>query len=224
MTSKLKLDWCSHDAAKYAVEHWHYSKCMPKSKQAKIGVWESGRFIGAICYGYSTTPYLGTAFGLSQQDCVELTRVALNNHIAPVSQILAISLRLLRKEFTKLRLIISLADSMQGHLGTIYQANGWYYIGRSSSLKQYKYQGKWRNDTPLHRLLAANKEFASTLPKRKIPGKHKYLMPLDKAMRKQIEPLHKPYPKSVGSIDSCDASATHAEEGSANLTPTLQLA
>ena len=22
----LKLDWCSHEAAKYAVEHWHYSK------------------------------------------------------------------------------------------------------------------------------------------------------------------------------------------------------
>jgi hypothetical protein len=27
MSSKpvLKLDWCSHAAAKYAVEHWHYS-------------------------------------------------------------------------------------------------------------------------------------------------------------------------------------------------------
>ena len=25
----LKLDWCSHAAAKYAVEHWHYeSRCL----------------------------------------------------------------------------------------------------------------------------------------------------------------------------------------------------
>ena len=42
----LRLDWCSYEAAKYAVEHWHYSKRMPKSKLAKIGVWEDGEFIG----------------------------------------------------------------------------------------------------------------------------------------------------------------------------------
>ena len=28
-----------------------------------------------------------------------------------------------------------------------------------------------------------------------VPGKHRYIMPLDDAMRKQIEPLAKPYPK-----------------------------
>ena len=36
----LKLDWCSHDAALYAVKHWHYSKSLPCSKTARIGVWE----------------------------------------------------------------------------------------------------------------------------------------------------------------------------------------
>ena len=25
----LKLDWCDYKAAKYAVEHWHYSKSLP---------------------------------------------------------------------------------------------------------------------------------------------------------------------------------------------------
>jgi len=29
------------------------------------------------------------------------------------------------------------------------------------------------------------------------PGKHKYLMPLDRKMRKQIAPLAKPYPKKT---------------------------
>lgn len=32
-------------------------------------------------------------------------------------------------------------------------------------------------------------------------GKHRYLMPLDKKMKKQIEPLRKPYPKKQGAID-----------------------
>ena len=48
---QLKLDWCSHEAAKYAVEHWHYSGRIPPSKLAKVGVWEDGQFIGAIVYG-----------------------------------------------------------------------------------------------------------------------------------------------------------------------------
>ena len=30
----LRLDWVGHDAAKFAVEHWHYSHAMPKSKLA----------------------------------------------------------------------------------------------------------------------------------------------------------------------------------------------
>jgi hypothetical protein len=61
----------------------------------------------------------------------------------------------------------------------------------------------------------------------KIPqkGKYRYLMPLDDAMREQIAPLAKPYPKRqpvrAGSIDS-DATTFHEEEGSANLTPALQ--
>jgi hypothetical protein len=31
----LKLDWCSHEAAKYACENWHYSKCVPNQKTVK---------------------------------------------------------------------------------------------------------------------------------------------------------------------------------------------
>jgi hypothetical protein len=47
----LRLDWCSHAAAKYAVEHWHYSQTMPVGKLAKIGVWEDNKYIGAIIFG-----------------------------------------------------------------------------------------------------------------------------------------------------------------------------
>lgn len=54
-----------------------------------------------------------------------------------------------------------------------------------------------------------------------VPGKYKYLMPLDQAMRAQIVPLAKPYPKRAGSIDS-DATAYHADQGGATPTPALQ--
>jgi hypothetical protein len=55
-----------------------------------------------------------------------------------------------------------------------------------------------------------------------VEWKHTYLMPLDDAMRQQIAPLAKPYPKrpcatSIGS----DAPATHAGDGGA--IPTVAL-
>ena len=50
--------------------------------------------------------------------------------------------------------------------------------------------------------------------------KHKYLMPLDDEMRKQIEPLRKPYPKRVRSVDS-DTATVQVAEGGANPTRTL---
>ena len=60
----LKIDWATYKAAKYAVEHWHYSRCMPKSKLSKIGVWENGKFIGAVIFGYGATPEIGKPYRL----------------------------------------------------------------------------------------------------------------------------------------------------------------
>jgi hypothetical protein len=51
-------------------------------------------------------------------------------------------------------------------------------------------------------------------------GKYRYLMPLDEAMRKQIEPLRKPYPKREKA--TIEPSAIHAEEGGEAPTFTLQ--
>ena len=53
-----------------------------------------------------------------------------------------------------------------------------------------------------------------------MPGKYKYLFPLDDAMRKQIEPLRKPYPKrGRGETDS--ASQSNEKTGGASPTRPL---
>ena len=31
--------------------HWHYSQAMPAGKLVTFGVWEHGRFVGAVLYG-----------------------------------------------------------------------------------------------------------------------------------------------------------------------------
>lgn len=55
-----------------------------------------------------------------------------------------------------------------------------------------------------------------------VPGKHKYVMPLDDDMRKRIAPLAKPYPKRTrAGSDTTDTPANHAGEGGSTPTPAL---
>src|SRR6185312_4060305 len=89
----LKLDWCSHAAAKYAVEHWHYSRSLPTPPLVKIGAWEDGAYIGAVIYGRGGNNHLGAPYGLGVTELCELTRIALTAHRTPVSRIAALSLR-----------------------------------------------------------------------------------------------------------------------------------
>lgn len=137
----LKLDWCSYEAAKYAVEHWHYSKRMPRGRNNYIGVWENGRFIGAIIYGYSISPFLGREFGLIQTEVTELKRVAIDDHQTPISRMAAHSLRMLKRKNEGLRLVVSFADTEHGHHGGIYQAGNWLYVG-SSQVEQRLIEGR----------------------------------------------------------------------------------
>lgn len=193
----LKIDWATHEAAKYACENWHYSKCIPKSKLVKIGVWENQKFIGAIVYGYGATASLGSPYGLTMQQCVELTRVALTKHFYPVSKILSLSIKYLQKQCPGLRLIVSFADQTQGHHGGIYQATNWIYAGQTSSSVFFRdpagklWHPRRASKTPNKQKHLVTSEWTEEVQK----GKHRYLMPLDEEMRQRIIKLSKPYPK-----------------------------
>lgn len=230
MNSKvnLKLDWCSHAAAKYAVEHWHYSKRMPKSKLAKIGVWEDGIFIGTVIYGYGAGLNIGRPYGLIQTEVSELVRVALSNkHHHPTSKILSLSLKYLAKQMNGIKLIVSYADSSQGHAGIIYQASNWIYVGDSFDncievfgKKEHRRSLSSRYGTNSIEWIRQNID-----PKAKKianEAKHKYLFPFDSDLRSKILLIAKPYPKKrVASSDS-GTTGNQPERGGASPTATLQ--
>lgn len=201
----LRIDWATHAAAKYACENWHYSGCIPKSKLAKFGVWEDGRFVGVLVYGVGATSDLVKSYGLGQQEGCELVRIALREHKNPVSRIIAISLGLLKAAFSGLRLVVSFADPDQGHHGGVYQAGGWLFSGNSQASNEYIYKGKrWQGRS--FRNSHKGMENSPDVQIVKGSSKHRYLMPLDDAMRKQIAPLAKPYPKRVKQAISDDQS------------------
>lgn len=203
----LKLDWCSYEAAKYAVEHWHYSRTLPMPPLVKIGVWEDQKFIGCILFSRGASPHLGSKYGLKIIEVAELTRVALNSHKTPVSRILSIAVRMLRQKEHGLRLIVSFADANQNHVGTIYQAAGWVYIGDTAIKFDYLGpDGKRYRDRQITNSGVARQFGKVTTVFRPdqckpilMRAKHRYIMPLDKEMRRRISSLAKPYPKRAAS-------------------------
>lgn len=208
----LRVDFCSHEAAKYAVEKWHYSKVMPAGKIVKIGAWEDDRFIGVALFSRGASDAIGKPYGLDQTQVSELTRVALTQHVSQVSQIVTAAIKLLRSQSDGLRLLVSYADPYETHHGGIYQAMNWIYVGQTSGDFAIIDKSGKRWHSRMVSTTGYKKSFG--VPKRVIkpgegkrvdlPGKHKYLYPLDRAMRRQIEPLAKPYPKraDVGEIES----------------------
>jgi len=205
----LKVDWATHAAAKYACENWHYSKSLPVPPLVKIGAWEDGVFIGVVLFSRGANNNLLKGFGLEVTQGCELVRIALKKHKSFVSEIIKKSIWFLKKENPKTRLLVSFADPSEGHHGGIYQATNWIYTGKQSdSIEYISPTGK-----RVHGRMVKKKGWTVCMGKvRKTltpdqctpitkPGKHRYLMPLDKKMRKQILPLAQPYPKRPDNAD-----------------------
>jgi len=228
--SDLKLDWCSYQAAKYATEKWHYSGNMPVGKLNHIGVWEKGAFIGGVVFGYGNNQYQGHKFNITQDSVCELLRVSLREHCTSVTRIISVCINLLKRKNPGLRLIVSYADPEHGHIGGIYQGGNWTYCGRGGSgVAYYDETGKrlhsrvvGKGGMKSHFGKMTRSHDSDTVESRPLMKKHKYLYPLDDAMRKQIEPLRKPYPKRGGS-DLSDTPGVHPGEGGSIPTPPLQV-
>ena len=219
----LKIDWATHEAAKYACENWHYSKCLPVGKLVKVGAWENNRFIGCVIFGRGATPNLGRPYSLNQDQCVELVRIALTKHQNHVSRIMALAIKFLKKSNPSLKLIVSFADQSQNHHGGIYQATNWIYNGTGDSANFYLINGKLTHPRSIgtkgltQNLQGAKKidPFAKVV---NVPGKHRYLMPLTEELRQKIQPFAKPYPKRLTKANPEHPSGS----GGAVPTQTLQ--
>lgn len=201
-------------AAGYAVLNWHYSHRLPMGRLVNFGVWENDRYIGVVMFARGASPGLGNAYGLTQMQLCELARVALRDHQAPVSQVVSAAVEQLKVSSPGLRAIVSFADPYQGHHGGIYQAMNWLYLGTSNPTAMWKAP----NGQVLHtRTVAAGgyvKQFGKmTKVERRdacerieVPGKHRYVLPLDRAMRRQLAPLARPYPARVAGAHAVEVS------------------
>lgn len=220
---KLLVDWATHKAADFACKNWHYSKCLPSTMQKRfaVGAWEDGKFIGVIVFWHGANPSIGKPYGLTIYQCCELTRVALGPHKIEVSRIISIAIKFLRQQCPGIKLIVSYADTGQGHHGGIYQATNWIYVGLTKGVPRLFFNGKQWHAKALRTSFPGLKHSDPRVKKMAATDKHKYLMPLDDQIRKQVQLLSKPYPKRAVSKDNV-APEFHSGEGGVNPTTALQ--
>lgn len=95
---------------------------------------------GVVCYGVSASSTLLKGIcGVEQANNVyELTRLWVNDSVPKNGESFLIgrTLRLLDKE-----IVVSFADSSQGHVGVVYQATNWFYTGLSAKFRDPKVRG-----------------------------------------------------------------------------------
>ena len=181
--------------------HWHYSKSIHVPPLVKIGVWEYKKFIGVVIFSRGASSNLLKPYGLKQDEGCELTRIALTNHVAPVSKIISIALKFLKQRSPKLRLVVSFADPTYGHNGGVYQASNWLYAGTTAASKEYLHNGKRLHSRQVSERgynVQQGKKLKTFRPSdcvvKVTDGKYRCLMALDESMREQILPLSQPYP------------------------------
>lgn len=213
---------CLGNEARKAVEQWHYSHVCPAFTFGYSFFTPDSKFIGVVLFGRGANRNIGSPYGLEQSEVLELVRVALNGMQGhgQTSRIVAAAIRQVREDAgPSLKMLVSYSDQDQGHAGTIYQATNWIYAGETG-----KYRDGWvtpagqfiRNrssDSSLtsHGLGGDSKKeqvekvYGKGLAPHYTLGRHRYLYPFTKDMKKVAEAMRQPYPRKGGQDDSLSA-------------------
>ena len=195
----MRLEKASSKAIKYACMNFHYAKAVPNVGLAYNVFNNMNDWCGVVCFGIGATNNIGSPYGLSQGQVIELVRMALNGKQESTTKAMSIAMNLVKKDAPNVQLIVSYADSEQGHFGTIYQATNWIYTGFSKDTNLIV-NGKREHRRTLGsrfgtcsadaiRKKGYEVEIYRTLPK------WKYIYPLDKSLIRLCKSLSKPYPK-----------------------------
>lgn len=127
----------SFEAAPWLLEK-HYAGRIPPIQFA-FGAYDEGNLIGVVTYGIpaSATLRAGICGFRWSQSVIELNRLVCENHPNIASQLVGRSLQMLPKP----SIVVSYADTEQGHIGYVYQACNFIYTGLSAKRTNWKIKG-----------------------------------------------------------------------------------
>jgi hypothetical protein len=221
----MRLEIASHKAIKYACLNFHYAKAVPNVGLAYNVFNKNNEWCGVICYGIGATNNIAEPYNLKQGEVIELVRMALNGKQDSTTKAMAISLKLIKKNAPNVKLVVSYADSEQGHYGIIYQATNWFYTGFSvdtnliinGERKHRRTLGsKYGTCSAIElRKKGLNVEVLKTKPK------WKYIYPVEKSLVPLCKSLSKPYPKQA--VEVHELNSSHSSEKVGGASPTQPL-
>lgn len=200
----MRLEKASRKAIEYACKMFHYAKSVPNVGLAYSVFNDAKEWCGVVCFGIGATNNIAMPYNLNQGQVIELVRMALNGKQDSTTKALGIALRLVAKDAPNVKLIVSYADSEQGHYGTIYQATNWTYTNYSTDnvfivngIRMHRRSLNSKYNTSSFEVLKS--KGLDVIPVKTKP-KWKYIYPLDKSLIPMCKALSKPYPKSSAAL------------------------
>ncbi|MDA8051103.1 MAG: hypothetical protein M0002_14070 [Rhodospirillales bacterium] len=185
------------------VEH-HYLHSMPSAAWRCFAVFAGADLVGAMVFTAGARQGHRALLGASPQQVATLARLWLRDEIPKnaESRVIGVVLRILRRD-GRWKLLLSYADPAAGHVGTIYQATGWLYLGQGAPPSYVDLgDGRALHPRTVYDRLGSNAVGhlrRTGIPARQavVSGKHRYAYVLDPAWRWRLRDRPRPYPRAV---------------------------
>jgi adenine modification enzyme len=186
---------------------YHYSHKMPSSIRLMLGLYHNEDLMACIIYGNPVGRNVVKFLNRPRINCAELQRLFSRDGLPKnnESYFISHSFKYLKKYYPEIKYLISYADSTYGHIGIVYQATNWKYIGESKLIiDMFIVNGKNIHPKTLcnnHGTLNKNKLkqiYGDRLEIKETKPKHRYIMCLGN--KKERREWYKefdimPYPK-----------------------------
>jgi hypothetical protein len=132
---------------------YHYTRSCAKSSIA-LGFYFNDQLCTMIVYGQPSGKYLASSLweGGNEQECLELLRLFSFDWCPPniESYCISQSIKYLKKYYSNIKVLVSYADTSVGHVGYIYQASNWFFIGQSGGEREIYIDGIRRHRRELY--------------------------------------------------------------------------
>lgn len=209
----IKKKYTVKSIDKYECKDWllnkHYAKRLC-SITYSFGLYDENSFLIGVCT-FGSPPSRALCVGVcgieNSQKVNELNRLCVNDGLE--KNVLSYFVSSCLKKLPKDLIIVSYADTSQGHHGYIYQATNWIYTGLSAKRTE---RFDVNNPNKHSKSLTANKKNNyKDFELRERPQKHRYIYftgdkKQTKALKLQLKYRQEPYPK--GDNKNYDSSYT----------------
>ena len=193
---------------KQFIEEHHYSHSINGLKTSFcFALYDSLDMVGAVLFGgLSTTAW--KKYGSSEGSVIELRRLVISDHMPrnTASWFVSRALKYIKVN-SAVEIVVSYADPLYSHVGYVYQACNFIYIGKTppdtlfydseydrtyhSRALRTKYKGQYKPFVVrLRKKLVEGK-----LVKIRTQGKYTYVYPLNRHTKSRFEILKQEYPK-----------------------------